>query len=41
MNKYLIGAQTLKTESYHMQTLVPVAALGVVILATHGAASNN
>ena len=39
MNKYLTGARRLKFESCHMQT--PVAALEVVVLTTHGAASDD
>ena len=39
-NKYLTGARRLKLESCHMQTLAPVAAPEVVVLTTHGAASD-
>ena len=41
MTRYLTGAPMLKTESCHMQTLAPVAAQEVVVLTTHGAASDD
>ena len=41
MNKYLTGARRLKFESCYIQTLAPVAEPGVVVLTTHGAASDD
>ena len=36
MNNYVTATRTLKIESCHMQTLVPVATQEVAILTTHG-----
>ena len=41
MNKYSTCARRLKFESCHMQTLAPVAAPEIVVLTTHGAASDD
>ena len=41
MNKYSTCARRLEFESCHMQTLAPVAAPEVVVLTTHGAASDD
>ena len=41
MNKYLTGDRTLQTESCHIQALAPVAAAEIIVLTTHGAASDD
>ena len=41
MIKYLTGDRTLQSESCHIQALTPVAAPKIIILTTHGAASDD